>query len=142
MDRLRELIRDVIRQIHQESRAKTPLCTIDINQTEDGVVVEFSSGRQQHINVSQQSELYRLTSVILKRSFVEKIGRGRILPFIWQRNRESNLVAFSLDKRGRLIGSIEQPSKTADASEMLLYLERLAWESDQLEYLLKGIEDS
>ena len=142
MDRLRELIRDVIRQIHQESRAKTPLRTIDINQTEDGVVVEFSNGRQQHINVSQQSELYRLTSVILKRSFVEKIGRGRILPFIWQRNRESNLVAFSLDKRGRLIGSIEQPSKTADASEMILYLERLAWESDQLEYLLKGIEDS
>ena len=142
MDRPRELIRDVIRQIHQESRVKTPLRTIDINQTEDGVVVEFSNGRQQHINVSQQSELYRLTSVILKRSFVEKIGRGRILPFIWQRNRESNLVAFSLDKRGRLIGSIEQPSKTADASEMLLYLERLAWESDQLEYLLKGIEDS
>ena len=142
MDRLRELIRDVIRQIHQESRAKTPLRTIDINLTEDGVVVEFSNGRQQHINVSHQSELYRLTSVILKRSFVEKIGRGRILPFIWQRNRESNLVAFSLDKRGRLIGSIEQPSKTADANEMLLYLERLAWESDQLEYLLKGIEDS
>lgn len=142
MDRLHVLIKDVVRKIREESRAKTPMHTIDINLTEDGVVVEFSNGRQQLISVSQQLGYYRLTSVILKRGYVEKIGRGKILPFIWQRNRESNLVAFSLDKQGRLIGSIEQPSETADADEMRLYLEHLAWECDQLEYILSGVETS
>lgn len=142
MDRLHVLIKDVVRKIREESRAKTLMHTIDINLTEDGVVAEFSNGRQQLISVSQQSGYYRLTSVVLKRGYVEKIGRGKILPFIWQRNRESNLVAFSLDKKGRLIGSIEQPSETADADEMLLYLEHLAWECDQLEYTLSGVEAS
>ena len=142
MDRLHTLIKDVVRKIREESRAKTLMHTIDINLTEDGVVAEFSNGRQQLISVSQQSGYYRLTSVVLKRGYVEKIGRGKILPFIWQRNRESNLVAFSLDKKGRLIGSIEQPSETADADEMLLYLEHLAWECDQLEYTLSGVEAS
>lgn len=142
MDRLQELIRDVVYQIRQESRARTPMHTIDINQTEDGVVVEFSNGRQQQVSISQHAGQYRLNSVVLKRGYVEKIGRGKILPFIWQRNRESNLVAFGIDKQGRLIGSIEQPSQTADAGEMFLYLEHLAWECDQLEYILRGMEDS
>lgn len=142
MDRLHVLIKDVVRKIREESRAKTLMHTIDINLTEDGVVAEFSNGRQQLISVSQQSGYYRLTSVVLKRGYVEKIGRGKILPFIWQRNRESNLVAFSLDNKDRLIGSIEQPSETADADEMLLYLEHLAWECDQLEYTLSGVEAS
>lgn len=142
MDRLPELIKEVILQIRRESREKTPMHTIDIDLTKEGVVVEFSNGRQQYISVSQQSDYYRLTSVILKRSYVEKIGREKILPFVWQRNRETNLVAFSLDKQGRLIGSIEQRLETADADEMLLYLEHLAWECDQLEYLLSGMEAS
>ena len=142
MDRLHTLIKDVVRQIRQESRGKTPMHTIDINLTEDGVLVEFSNGRQQHISVSQQSGYYRLTSVILKRSYVEKIGRGKILPFIWQRNRESNLVAFGIDTQDRPTGGIEQPSETDDAGEMLLYLEHLAWECDQLEYTLSGVEAS
>ena len=142
MDRLQELIRDVIRQVCQESRAKTPMHSIVISLTEGGVMVEFSNGRQQHISVSQQSGYYRLTSVVLKRGYVEKIGREKILPFIWQRNRESNLVAFSIDKQSRLLGSIEQSSETADVDEMLLYLEHLAWECDQLEYILSGGEAS
>ena len=142
MDRLQTLIRDVVRKNRQEVQAKMSLNVFTINLTDDGVVVKFSNGRQQHISISQHGGQYRLKSIVLKRSSVEKIGRGKMLPFIWQRNRETNLVAFGLDKQNRLIGSIEQPLVTANSSEMLLYLERLAWECDNLEYLLSGVKDT
>ena len=140
MDKIQRLIQDTVRQMSEKSRAKSHVYITDINLVEHGVLIKFSNGRQQLINILQHAELYLLTSVILKRGRVEKIGREKILPLIWQRNRETNLVAFSIDKQGRLIGSIEQLTETADVNELCLYLERLAQECDQLEYLLTGKE--
>lgn len=142
MDRIEGILRSIARQHQLKSQADGPLHTTAVELTEQGVLVSFRNGRQQSISVSQHAGFYRLVSVILKRRSVEKIGRKKILPFIWLRNRETNTIAFSLDRQGRLIGSIEQLSETADAHEVFHYLEYLAWECDQLEYLLQGVEDT
>jgi len=142
VDRIQKLIQSVALQASQKRQRANFIPTHSFRHVNHGVLVEFSNGRKQHVMVSHQGEHYLLISVILKRGHVEKIGRSTILPFIWQRNRETNLVAFSLDKQGRLIGSIEQLTKTADVNELHMYLEHLAQECDQLQYLLSGPERS
>lgn len=140
MDKINEILRTIARQHRLKSDSDGSLRTTAIELTEHGVLVYFRNGRKQYVGVSEQDGFYRLTSTILKRAAVEAIGRKKVLPLIWLRNRETNTVEFNLDKQGRLVGSIEQPSKTADADEILHYLEHLAWEGDRLEYLLSGME--
>jgi hypothetical protein len=118
--------------------------SVTLQQADDGIQIVFSNCRKQKIKLSQNGQYYRLTSVILKRAEVEKPKERKneeLLPFLWLRNRETNLVAFTLDKDDRLVGIIEQPHETADTDEVMYYLESLAWECDQLEYLLRGMSD-
>lgn len=100
--------------------------------------IVFPNGRRQRIAVERQREHYVLTSVVLKSRQVEEIGQAEVLTRLWQRNREMNVVAFSLDKRGQLVGRIEQLAETVDCEELTLYLELLARECDQFEYVLTG----
>ena len=140
MDRLRRLLRDIVKQ-GPASRSTGHLHLTSVELTEDGVLFSFSNERKQHIEISQKGERYRLMSVVLKQREVEKLKRDWLLPLVWQRNRETNLVSFSLDNKNRLVGAIEQPLESVDADELIHYLERLARECDQLEYVLSGMED-
>ncbi len=56
------------------------------------------------------------------------------------RSKEINVVAFSIDKRGRLIGTIEQNTETGDQDELAFYVELLARESDTFERGLTGAD--
>lgn len=111
-----------------------------INLEGDGrrLEVMFPNGRRQRIAIGRQGERYVLTSLVLKSRQVEEIGRREVLTRLWQRNRETNVVAFSLDKRGQLVGWVEQLVETIDPEEQTLYLELLARECDQFEYVLTG----
>ncbi len=104
----------------------------------NGVKVTFGDGRHQFIAVERRGEWYLLTSVVLGRARVEEIGRGQLLPFLWQRNRDTNVIAFNLDKRGRLIGQVEQLADTLDTAELAFYIKLLASDCDRLEYILSG----
>jgi len=140
VDRLQRLLIDIVKQ--KPARRSTGFFhTTSVELTKVGVIFSFSNRRKQHIEISQNGEHYRLMSVVLKRRVVENLKRDWLLPLIWQRNRETNLVSFQLDHKNRLIGIIEQPSESMDADELAHYLERLARECDQLEYLLSGMED-
>ena len=48
------------------------------------------------------------------------------------------MVTFTLDKRDRLIGYIEQLIHTTDPEELTFYIELLARECDQFEHVLTG----
>jgi hypothetical protein len=141
VDKIHRILYEIAARTNSGSPMDGSRRTIAIHLIENGIQLEFVNGRKQHVRVVYQDTHYRLISVVLRRGWVEQIGREKILPLLWLRNREINLVAFTLDKRGRLIGSIEQPYKTADPAEVFYYLENLAWECDQLEYLLRGIGD-
>jgi hypothetical protein len=141
VDNIQKILHEIAGRTNSSSPKAEPRRTTAVHLIENGVQLEFVNGRKQNVSVVYQGTHYRFVSVVLRRGGVEQIGREKILPLSWLRNREINLVAFTLDKRGRLIGSIEQPYKTADPAEVFYYLENLAWECDQLEYLLRGIGD-
>ena len=104
------------------------------------LTVEFSDGRKQRIHIERRSGRYLLTSVVLGRARVEEIGSTHLLPLLWQRNRETNVVAFDIDQRGRLIGRVEQVAETLDAEELAIYTKWLARQCDRLEYILSGLD--
>ena len=143
---------DKIQANHEELVSQTQVAAnpgkfhhiITLQQSEGGIQVVLGNGRKQKIKLSQKGRYYRLTSVILKRVEVARLRerkKDQLLPLLWLRNRETNLVAFTLDKDDRLVGTIEQPYDTADVEEVMYYLEKLAWECDRLEYLFRGMLD-
>ncbi len=111
---------------------------VSFEKQTDGVNVVFVSGRRQLITAERRGDHYVLTSVILGRVRAETIGREELLPLIWQHNRETDVVAFNLDARGRLVAQIQQVAETLEANELATYLYWLAREADRLEYVLTG----
>ena len=129
MDKFNDMLQKVIRQ------ADSPL---QFQSHRSGVEVVFKNNRRQVITTERQGNRYVLASVILKRRQVRQIGHSRILARLWQRNRETDVVAFSLNKHGQLVGKIEQLAATIDHTELVYYLELLAQECDQFEHILTG----
>ena len=56
----------------------------------------------------------------------------------WPRNAHTDLVNFTLDKRNRLVGRVDQLAGTMQEDELLFAVSRLAIECDRLEYVLAG----
>lgn len=112
--------------------------TMKINPDNRGLEVIFPNNRRQKITIERQGDRYLLTSIVLGRQQVEGLGQSEVLTRLWERNREINVIAFSLDKRGRLVGSVEQLAETVDSEELAFYLTLLARECDQFEYALTG----
>ncbi|HMR67611.1 MAG TPA: hypothetical protein PKE64_26670 [Anaerolineae bacterium] len=129
MDKFNQLLQQVV----QPNDA-----SLEFKPRQTGLEVRFRNGRHQVIEVDRRNEHYVMTSPVLGKHEVEKIGRSRVLARLWQRNRETNVVAFSLDKQGQLVGQIEQLAATIDQEELVFYLELLARECDQFEYALTG----
>lgn len=125
-------------QLLQQVVEKETGLRISVGEGDRSLEVVFPNGRRQRITVERQGERYILTSVVLKSRQVEELGRTEILLRLWQRNRETNVVTFSVDKRGKLVGRVEQLADTIDSGELTLYLELLARECDQFEYSLTG----
>jgi hypothetical protein len=118
--------------------ARMPELEMTIKPYNGGVVAIMGNRRKQMILTERQADRYVLTSVVIGRVRVENMGAETLLPRIWLRNRETNCVAFGLDKRGRLIGRIEQLVDTLDMAELAFYIQLLARECDQFEYALTG----
>lgn len=118
--------------------AALPDLAVRIKAHRYGAVITFPDGRGQTILFHSEGDRYVLTSVVIGSRRVSNLGRSRLLPLIWERNHETNVVGFNLDRRGRVIGRIEQVTKTVDRDELHYYLELLARECDRFEYLLSG----
>lgn len=102
------------------------------------VRVTFPNGRHQRVKVEREAEHYVLTSVVLGPVRTGAFDPVKLLPEIWDQNRTTDMVAFTLDKRGRLVGQIRQVAETLDVEELAAYLYWLARECDHLEYILTG----
>ncbi len=100
--------------------------------------VEFLSGRQQRIFIDRRDKYYKMWSVILSNSKVEEFGEVKLIQNIWNKNRQTDVVGFCIDKKNRLIGSIQQLAETIDREELIFYIHILAKECDRLEYLFSG----
>ena len=100
------------------------------------VDVEFLSGRRHRVSVTDESDLLRLTGIVVRRAVVAAYPD---LPIVaWTRNRATALVGFRIDESGRLIGEASVPKVGLTAAELQALVRTVAAECDRFEYLLTG----
>jgi len=129
MQKIREQLRRIKRLPH--SRLKV---AVEDNE----VTVTLPNGRHQHIEIKREGDQYVFTSIVLGKAETDRIKWLDFAKRVWDRNRQSDVVAFHLDERDRLVGCIAQWVKTVDLEELQFYLACLARECDRMEYLLTG----
>lgn len=113
----------------------------DWSMVGDRLEVRFPhSRRKQIITFSADLDHYRFRSTILGNAEVTRTDREwrELARKVWRRNAHTPVVAFAFDENDRLIGQIEQPIRTLDREELVFYIETLARECDQFEYVLTG----
>ncbi len=97
------------------------------------------TGRSQVVRVARRSDRYVFSSVIARVAALNEDRRA--LAFrLWRRNALKAVVMFTIDRRDRVIGLIDQPIESVNPKEIKFYLETLAHECDRLEYILTGAD--
>ncbi len=107
-----------------------------IDLDDDGLVVRFENGRAHRVHLEETATTVEVLARVAGRAAVQHV---RDLPKrIWLHNRESQLVSFHIDARGR-VGARGWAAKAGlTAEELQLVVRRVAAESDRLEFLLTG----
>ena len=108
---------------------------------DNGAEIILANGRRQKFSIERETSFYRLTSVVMGSKRVEAYGIAETLNLAWQRNHEVAVVAFNVDRQGRLIGEIQLLADTLEADEAVFYIQQLMEECDRLEYLLVGRDE-
>lgn len=97
------------------------------------------NGRSQIVRLARRRDRYVFSSVIAQVAAVNQDRRS--LAFrLWRRNALKAVVTFTIDRRERVIGLIDQPIESVHRNELRFYLETLARECDRLEYILTGAD--
>ena len=117
-----------------------PDSQLKVSYCDDRAQIDLGAGRGQTVFIERHGDSYVLTSVVLGTVRTEQHSAD-MLSFagtIWRRNRETDMVNFTLDSQNRLVGRVDHPAESLDAAELFYYLTRLAVECDRMEYLLTG----
>lgn len=105
----------------------------------DAIRVELPDERTHRVFVRDAGEAWELEAVVARPSTVASLED---LPVdVWRRNRQSRLVGFRLDHRGRLVGEAWTPKAGLTADEFRFYVRRVATECDRFEYQLTGRDE-
>ena len=106
------------------------------------ITVSISAGRRHEVVIDESvdSDVIRLWSVILGPSATSDLGEGQPLEYAWERNRLSDLIGFSVDSRGRLIGESWVPVDGLTARVFALHLAEIARVCDWHELRLSGAD--
>lgn len=104
--------------------------------------VGVGSDRRQEVLIDESfgSEAIRLWSVILGPSATRALDDGQPLEYAWERNRLSDLIGFSVDSRGRLIGETWVPVEGLTPQVFALHLLEIARVCDWHEFRLSGAD--
>jgi hypothetical protein len=106
----------------------------------DTTTVELHGGGSQRVEfkVDEINDALRATSIIAAPSVLGKAAGDSAHRYAWVRNRLSDLVGFSVDRRGRLIGEAWIPLEGLTPDEFGLYVSELARVCDWHEFRLTG----
>ena len=104
------------------------------------ITISFANERRHKVRVLESGEDYIFEGRVLKSDLVCTTTESwRALAYrVWRRNAVKDIVSFSFDKDDNLIGRVIQPIHSLDVAELILYVNVLARECDELEYLLTG----
>ena len=98
------------------------------------------NGRSQVIRLARRRDCYVFSSVVARVADVNQCRRS--LAFrLWRRNALKPIVTFTIDRRERVIGLVDQRVESARREQLKFYLETLAQECDRLEYILTGADE-
>lgn len=107
----------------------------------DEIEVRLPGRTRQVIAVSEEADALRCTSVIAgSKTIAAAAEHDSPLRYAWARNRLSDLVGFSVDFGGRLIGEVWIPTTGLTAEEIHVYLHELARVCDWHEFRLTGVD--
>lgn len=107
----------------------------------DSVTVQLDGGSSQTLYCEARDEenVLRVWSVIARQKTVNEVSRDESpLRYAWERNRLSDLVGFTIDTRGRLIGETWVPFEGLTTDELGFSLKELARVCDWHEFRLAG----
>ena len=112
-----------------------------LRPNDDSIEVHFGDGRRQTVRVDEHPDgSIRLWSIVARPSALRNLHTPRL--DAWNRNRLSEFVGFSLDRRGRMIGEAWVPPGELGADEWAFYVTSLARACDRYEYLLTGRDET
>lgn len=110
----------------------------------DYITVALEGGSTQAIEISPNAAgtALRARSIIARRSTVAAASpESSPLRYAWERNRLSDLLGFTVDGHGRLIGESWIPLAGLEPEEFALYVNELARVSDWHEFRLAGKDE-
>lgn len=105
------------------------------------VTIRIRDSERKHIvRVEVNEGRCRLSSIVLRAAEVpSRVALKRDLIYrAWRKNALKELVSFTFDGYGNLIGVIESLMDTLDDEELVMYIDALATEADRFEYKLTG----
>ena len=107
------------------------------------VVNVLASDRKQRIRARREGSHYVFWTIVLGSNAASRTARRRrrLALRAWARNAETELVNFTFDGQGRLVGEIRHPREHLDAVEFETYVRILAAEGDRFEYVLTGRDE-
>jgi len=111
-----------------------------LRSTGTDIVVRLGESRRQLVSVEDEgTESLRLSSIVAKPAATNRLPNPELAA--WGRNRLTELVGFSIDGRGRMIGETWLPSVGLTAAEWKFAIYNLARACDRFEYLITGADD-
>jgi hypothetical protein len=109
--------------------------------THDGIEVSLADQRSQILHADAFSEdTIKLWSVVARPAALARLRTP--LVDAWRRNRYSELVGFTLDTRGRMIGEAWVPTAGLTSDEWGYYVQLVAEACDRFQYLITGRDES
>lgn len=108
----------------------------DLEVIGESVKVKLPDGRTHTVRVTDAGDAFRMTATVVRAAVARNVEDLAVLT--WRRNRGTELVGFSIDDSGRLIGVCWVPKLGLTRTEFQLYARTLAGECDRYEYELTG----
>jgi hypothetical protein len=102
------------------------------------VAVVVPGARRQVVRATRAGSTYVFTSTAVSRRYTQDLTPERIAALIWQRNQATDVVAFGIDDRGRVVGRAQLPCAMLSAANVRFLVERVAAECDRLEFIYTG----
>ena len=105
----------------------------------DQFIVTLPNRRMQKISFADTPSGYRLWTTVATPKAAKKVAQGAFM--LLRQNRFSELVEFTIDKRGGWIAQAGLPLDAPSKSELVTYIHALAGAADRLEQIISGSDE-